>query len=1145
MAAQSPASAALATSLERDADTAGAAFDRDAPLAAGAIEPGPLRRETRAAAEQTLGAPLGDVRVHTGPATAAAAQRLGATAFAFGSDVFVGGRGADDPSGQRRLLGHELQHVVQQRSLGTRLQLQPDPPPAAGPAPPVTPPSPALPPSPAVPPGPAPPTPAPSPVMPPAAMPPAAAPPASSTTELVLPPITLFEAEERTLPIYNLPIFDVVLWEELIALPPPFFLATAELRARAGLNLELFLRAGPAVIRDIRLTASPVASRYTGTAQLYLPVSMGPRATLQASLIGRLAWLGLVDVLTIEGGLRAIGQAPLIVAWAPALRVIYDAGSITFTLREQIEAAIALQFDLEAFAEAKLLNEKIWGKKWNLFHWQWGRAVRFGSVWNLDYTGGRLAPLRIEPFAERMSVEEVLQALRDPAKQGAFAVVTPDTRPAPERLRDLLGQESADPHVVLMTLAEATPSEKATILADTALAGAVRGAVGDALWPLAQRILANAPSETTPSLSEGAVYLANRHIASGRFQDALHVVVAELELRGIIASSLCTFEYVRKTDPGDEALTTTRYSGGTGDPRTPLGPSRVQIYDPAFVNVPWLYSSVMHEYVHVLQRQRIVPAAEFEDPEGSNRRETEAYLWEVEHARGSGVLASPQQMQTLGERLTDHFNALSPATQSVYRARYAAAMALVRDAAAGRLPVNLSYSIESARRVVQQSSARIAEKVREREATTDPAGQAAIDREIELIQTERSEALVEVVLAENPNVQIVDRARGIFRAPVTNGAGRVEWLYGSIFVVWHITRIAPDVFTIGAGIRARPPAALPPGVTMTHRLVVGGSGVQSSVQPFPGDVDFGEEFQIAAPSVAAAAPALADTVAEFVTRNQTNPAVEFVYMRIGPVGRPATVWLGAQVVDPSQRGRLATELAGVDAGKINTFWRVLLADGRFVEVTKVLGVDVVSSVTGAHLMATTWMGARFQEAYLDDAPPEIEHVSVGEYAAKMRELALDAMAHHQYLKAAKRAFNYFRAVGNLEGMTAVQPVFSTGQAQLNQNVSEIDTISAALDVDRPTRILTVEIARARLEAAAAAVVALMPRLPDHLPPEAIARELRLVASDLRGAGGTGGGPLLPSSVHRTYLGLLKEDISGAIGESLEAQVRPIIERWIR
>jgi hypothetical protein len=1135
--------------------------------------------------EPRFGRDLAFVRVHTDAAAVDATRHLRTPAFALGRHLAFApdGPAPETPVG-RQVLAHELTHALQDPDpaprgplvLGARgdsAELEASSAaaaalrPAQGPIPIESHPSgrtirafngggapaptPTLTPSPAPAPGVTPPSTTPPPTTtggPPSvlpvpttvtpAVPPASS--ASSASELVLPPVTLFEQKEWSLPIFTLPLFDVALWDTVIELPPPFFAATAEIRARAGLTLDLFLRAGPGVIRDIRLTADPSASRYTGTAQLYLPVAFGPRATLQGSLLGRLAWLGLVDVLTVEGGIRAIGQAPVIVAWAPAIRLIYDSGSMTFTLRDQIEAAIALLFDLEAFAEAKLLGDKVWGKKWNLYHWQWGRAVRFGSNWNLDYVGGHLAPPRVEPFAERMSVEEVLQGLRDPAKQGGLAVITPGRTPM-DRLRDMLGQEGADPHALIATIAEATPAERAAIRADPALTGALQGAVGSALWPLAERILNNTPSETTPSLSEGAVFLANRHIASGRFQDALHVIVSELQSRGIIDGTLARIEYVRSTTPNDEGLTTTHYSVGPSGERTPTGPSAVRIYDSAFVNVPWLYSSIMHEYQHVLQHQTVVSAAEWTDPDRSNRREIEAYLWEIEHARGSGVIASPTQMQDIGRRLTDHFNAVTPRTQAMYRTRYDAAMRLVHDVASGRLPVSLTFSIASARRTVQESSAQIAEKVRERAATTNPARQAAIDREIEVMERARSEALVEVVLADNPNAQVVDAARGIYRAPVTNGAGRVEWVFGSISVVWHITSLLPDVFAIGVAIRAHPPAHLPPGVTMgTPELVVGGSGVQSSVQPHPGDIDFGEEFHIAAPTTAAAGAALADTVADFVRRNETNPSVEFVYMRIMPVGVPAIIWSRTAILDPALRSRLATNLAGVDAGKINTFWRVLLVDGRFVEVTKVLGVDVVSSTTGAPLMATTWMGARFQEAYLEDAPPGIEHVTLGEYAETMRRLAIDAATKHSYLKAAKRAFNYFRAIGNLEAMSAIQPVFVTTQAQLNQNVSEVETISAALDPAAPTRILTVDVARRRLEKAAAAVVTWMPALPGHRPPAAVAADLTRIAAALRGTGG----PLAPDGAQQADLTKLKNEIADAIGLSLEARVQPIIDRYV-
>jgi hypothetical protein len=943
--------------------------------------------------------------------------------------------------------------------------------------------------------------------------------------------------------VFNLPLLDVPLWDEIIVLPPPLFFATAELRARVNLALELFLRAGPAVVRDIRLTADPSADRYTGTAQLTMPFSGGPRATLQGSLIAMVQWLGLAEVLSVEGGLRAIGQVPLILEWAPSLRVIYDRGSLTFTLREEIDAALALLFDVQAFAQAKIGGDKVWSKNWNLYHWQWGRAVRFGSNWNLDYVGGRLLPPRVEPFAERFSVEELLESLKEPTQRGGIAVTGPGRVPPGDRLRELLGPAGGSPELILEVLADASPTERAAILGDSTLMGPLEGAVGPALWPMAGRILSGAPSQTTPSLSEGTVYLIGRRIASGRFQDALSVLVTDLEAKGLVDGGLAVFEYVRGTTSG-EGLTTTNYDPAPAGARTPSGPSRVELYDPAFVNVPWLYSSALHEYTHVLQHQVVVSAAAWADPEATDRGEVEAYLWEIEHARGSGVIASPDQMRDVGARLTDHFTALTVPTQALYRARYDAAMLLVHDVTSGVLPVNLTYSVEDARRTVQQSSGQIAEKVRERPSAT-PARRAELDREIEAIEQDRSEALVEVVLAENPTIQIVDRARGIYRVPVTDGDHHVQWLYGSITVVWHINRPSPDTFTIGTSIRSVPPATLPAGVTMgAPRLLVGGSGVQGTVQPFPGDIDFGEEFDITAPSAAAAGTAMADTVVDFVARNELNPSVEFIYMRVMPATGSAKVWSREAILNPARRAELAADLAGVDRGKINTFWRVLLANSRYIEVTKVLGVNVVDSATGATLMETQWMGARFQEAYLDNDPPEIEQLTLAEYAALMRDLALKEAGKGHYLKAAKRAFNYLRAIGNVEGMSAIEPVFATGQAQLNQSVSELETVAAALDPSNPTRILTAIAARERLELAARQVLELMPRIAGHQPPEAVAAELRLLATQINGAAG-GGGTMEPDAALRAELTLVKNEISEVIGVSLEARVQPLIERYVR
>jgi hypothetical protein len=62
--------------------------------------------------ETALGADFSDVRVHEGPQ----AGRIGALAFTIGQDIyFAQGQYQPDSIPGRRLLGHELAHVVQQR----------------------------------------------------------------------------------------------------------------------------------------------------------------------------------------------------------------------------------------------------------------------------------------------------------------------------------------------------------------------------------------------------------------------------------------------------------------------------------------------------------------------------------------------------------------------------------------------------------------------------------------------------------------------------------------------------------------------------------------------------------------------------------------------------------------------------------------------------------------------------------------------------------------------------------------------------------------------------------------------------------------------------------------------------------------------
>jgi Domain of unknown function (DUF4157)/DNA/RNA non-specific endonuclease len=75
----------------------------------------PLDIETRRSMESRMGFDFGKVRVHTDARAAASARAMGARAYTVGSDVvFAAGRYAPQSAEGRRLLAHELTHVVQQ-----------------------------------------------------------------------------------------------------------------------------------------------------------------------------------------------------------------------------------------------------------------------------------------------------------------------------------------------------------------------------------------------------------------------------------------------------------------------------------------------------------------------------------------------------------------------------------------------------------------------------------------------------------------------------------------------------------------------------------------------------------------------------------------------------------------------------------------------------------------------------------------------------------------------------------------------------------------------------------------------------------------------------------------------------------------------
>lgn len=76
-----------------------------------------LESGTRALMEERLGGDFTDVRIHTGAGADESARSIDALAYTVGSDVvFRSGHYAPDTPTGRRVLAHELTHVVQQKA---------------------------------------------------------------------------------------------------------------------------------------------------------------------------------------------------------------------------------------------------------------------------------------------------------------------------------------------------------------------------------------------------------------------------------------------------------------------------------------------------------------------------------------------------------------------------------------------------------------------------------------------------------------------------------------------------------------------------------------------------------------------------------------------------------------------------------------------------------------------------------------------------------------------------------------------------------------------------------------------------------------------------------------------------------------------
>jgi hypothetical protein len=644
---------------------------------------------------------------------------------------------------------------------------------------------------------------------------------------------------------------------------------------------------------------------------------------------------------------------------------------------------------------------------------------------------------------------------------------------------------------VLLTLATAPDSTRAVISKKPLVQEFLRIMIGDKAWPLALRILAKSPSAAIPSLDEATWYLADHAIKSGAFPEALGIILDALVSRGIINASLANWSHVARQDRG-EGLTSFKFvEDPVSHERRATAPVRVEIYDPGFADVGWLFSTMMHEYVHVLQ---VIAggysANQFDDkgkqrPEFVAKDEVESYLWEIEHALGSGVVNNPAQMKEIGQRLTQEFEAMTPELKAQYKPRYDAAQRRVLDVLSQRP----GMSIDDARRIVQETSQEIAELLKQR-----PGNEAAIDAKIATVRARRSEAMIQVALVDNPNIQVVKPGEpGTYRVPTVDGEGRVRYLHGGIQVAWHMAEASTSAYTIGEAIGAG------------GKMAVSGTAIQGRVHPFPPDIDFDEHIHVVAGTLEEAGRAAAKPIIDSIRKISGGPTpgrtdIEFRHLITFPKKPGKTLRMSlSQAREGDAVAKLGHAIAQLNGGNLSTFWRGILADGRLTEVTRVVFVTA-NKPDGTPLMALGG-SADFNLAFLED-PGEQPATPLGQFAWAMCCEAVRRAEKKEWLKAAKRAYNYFSTIGDLTHMAQLEPMFRGAETNVEQYAVVIDAIKQALVTkDRlgpkqeGTRILTVEQAQKQMETVAGVVETLLPNSGASPSPAEIAKTLRDLAGE--------------------------------------------------
>jgi hypothetical protein len=214
----------------------------------------------------------------------------------------------------------------------------------------------------------------------------------------------------------------------------PFFDEVIDVPHVGPIRITLYVRGdgvgslaacvGPVLVRNIRVVLDPLASRYSGTAQLFAPAGLTGSVVLLGSIGGVAQWGGLVELGAVEGSLIASGAGTAASAFIATAEIIYDRGDISFSLGTELDSCLSLALALSASARASLLSTPVWSAYWSIFGWTWQRCWRLGAALTVGLIGG-VPTLSVDVSSEDLPMGDLFPELL--ASAGLTSGLTPAT----------------------------------------------------------------------------------------------------------------------------------------------------------------------------------------------------------------------------------------------------------------------------------------------------------------------------------------------------------------------------------------------------------------------------------------------------------------------------------------------------------------------------------------------------------------------------------------------------------------------------------------------------------------------------------------------------------------------------------------------